>query len=63
MQDRTDEDSLPVPVGRHRRDGVDPVRTGSGRLPVVMVFDKDTYEYLGTKNKPQDASGFVHQAG
>ena len=42
-----------------------PVPAGSAPSaePVVMVFDKDTYEYLGTKNKPQDASGFVNQVG
>ncbi|MDX8029908.1 hypothetical protein SK803_06770 [Lentzea sp. BCCO 10_0856] len=31
--------------------------------PTVMVFDKDTYEYLGTQNEPPDASGFVNQVG
>jgi len=42
-----------------------PVPEGSlpSAEPVVMVFDKDTYEYLGTKNRPQDASGFVDQVG
>jgi len=42
-----------------------PVPKGSApsAQPVVMVFDKDTYEYLGTKNAPQDASGFVNQVG
>ncbi|WP_330277077.1 CU044_5270 family protein [Lentzea sp. NBC_00516] len=42
-----------------------PVPEGSlpSAQPVVMVFDKDTYEYLGTKNRPQDASGFVDQVG
>lgn len=42
-----------------------PVPAGSkpGLEPTVMVFDKDTYEYLGTKNRPQDASGFVDQVG
>ncbi|MDX3658935.1 CU044_5270 family protein [Streptomyces sp. ID05-26A] len=42
-----------------------PVPEGSAPWaePVVMVFDKDTYEYLGTKNNPQDAAGFVDQVG
>ncbi|MFJ8959702.1 CU044_5270 family protein [Lentzea sp. NPDC102401] len=42
-----------------------PVPEGSlpSAQPVVMVFDKDTYEYLGTKNRPQDAAGFVDQVG
>ncbi|SFQ96243.1 hypothetical protein SAMN04488564_101231 [Lentzea waywayandensis] len=42
-----------------------PVPEGSlpSAQPVVLVFDKDTYEYLGTKNRPQDASGFVDQVG
>ncbi|GHH27696.1 CU044_5270 family protein [Lentzea cavernae] len=42
-----------------------PVPEGSAPWaePVVMVFDKDTYEYLGTKNSPQDAAGFVDQVG
>jgi hypothetical protein len=31
--------------------------------PTVMVFDKDTYEYLGTKNEPEDATGFVNRVG
>ncbi len=31
--------------------------------PTVIVFDKDTYEYLGTKNEPLDASGFVNRVG
>ncbi|MEU0885113.1 CU044_5270 family protein [Lentzea sp. NPDC005914] len=31
--------------------------------PTVIVFDKDTYEYLGTKNEPLDATGFVDQVG
>lgn len=31
--------------------------------PTVMVFDRNTYEYLGTKNEPLDASGFVDQVG
>lgn len=42
-----------------------PVPSGSAPWaePVVMVFDKDTYEYLGTKNEPDDATGFVNQVG
>ncbi|MCR3750612.1 hypothetical protein LX88_004599 [Lentzea californiensis] len=40
--------SWPVPEG-----------SASWAEPVVMVFDDKTYEYLGTKNRPQDASGFV----
>lgn len=42
-----------------------PVPEGSAPSaePVVMVFDKNTYEYLGTKNEPEDASGFVDQVG
>ncbi|MGW6929825.1 CU044_5270 family protein [Lentzea sp. NPDC054927] len=42
-----------------------PVPEGSlpEATPTVMVFDKDTYEYLGTKNQPQEASGFVNQVG
>ena len=42
-----------------------PVPEGSAPTaePVVMVFDKDTYEYLGTKNEPEDASGFVDRVG
>ncbi|MDX8050688.1 CU044_5270 family protein [Lentzea sp. BCCO 10_0798] len=42
-----------------------PVPEGSAPWaePVVMVFDEKTYEYLGTKNEPQDASGFVDRVG
>lgn len=42
-----------------------PAPEGSGPRaePVVMVFDQNTYEYLGTKNKPLDASGSVDQVG
>ena len=42
-----------------------PVPEGSmpGLEPEVMVFDKDTYEYLGRKDHPQDAAGFVNQVG
>lgn len=44
--------SWPVPEG-----------SASWAQPTVMVFDEDTYEYLGTKNNPQDAAGFVDQVG
>lgn len=42
-----------------------PVPEGSAPWaePIVMVFDKKTYEYLGLKDKPQDAAGFVDQVG
>lgn len=42
-----------------------PVPAGSSpsAKPVVMVFDKTTYEYLGTKNEPMDAAAFVDQVG
>lgn len=42
-----------------------PVPEGSAphAQPVVMVFDEKTYEYLGTENRPQDASGFVDRVG
>jgi hypothetical protein len=42
-----------------------PVPAGSApwAQPEVMVFDKDTYEYLGRKDEPQDAAGFVDQVG
>jgi hypothetical protein len=42
-----------------------PVPEGSrpDAKPTVMVFTKDTYEYLGTKNEPMDANGFVNQVG
>ncbi|MGW6443448.1 CU044_5270 family protein [Lentzea sp. NPDC055074] len=42
-----------------------PVPEGSAAWaqPVVLVFDEVTFEYLGTKNNPQDAAGFVDQVG
>lgn len=40
-----------------------PKGSASWAEPTVMVFDKDTYEYLGTKNQPQGVSGFVDQVG
>jgi hypothetical protein len=42
-----------------------PVPEGSrpDAKPTVMVFAKDTYEYLGTKNEPLDAHGFVNEVG
>ncbi|WP_439658516.1 CU044_5270 family protein [Lentzea sp. HUAS TT2] len=44
--------SWPVPEG-----------SASWAEPIVMVFDKKTYEYLGLKNRPQEAAGFVDQVG
>ena len=34
-----------------------------GGEPMVMVFDRNTYEYLGLKDHPQEAAGFVDQVG
>ncbi|KOV82468.1 CU044_5270 family protein [Nocardia sp. NRRL S-836] len=35
----------------------------SSAKPVVLVFDKVTFEFLGTKNNPHDAAGFVDRVG
>ncbi|MFC3890684.1 CU044_5270 family protein [Lentzea rhizosphaerae] len=40
-----------------------PEPPGSKAKPHVMVFDKETYVYLGEKDEPQDASGFVDRVG
>jgi hypothetical protein len=40
-----------------------PEPPGSKAKPNVMVFDKETYVYLGAKDEPQDAAGFVDRVG
>ncbi|MCP2248058.1 CU044_5270 family protein [Lentzea aerocolonigenes] len=40
-----------------------PAGSASWAKPNVMVFDKETYVYLGTKDEPQDAAGFVDAVG